>query len=595
MVIFRTEPANTFLNFCSDMLYAATLFALEIFEFPMGGVNLMRCERMVDEQVKTLKERLVIEPNDGIALYQLGRLCARGGGAEQAIEYLSQAVSAKPDNGKAYVALGDALLSKERLLEAICAYRQAISIDSSLSEGFHGLGRGLLLKGEIELGLGALRAAVRLAPQCEEYLTSLAFSLCAAGEYREALGVAAQAIEVAPTTSSAYLAQIDALLGAGDPEEALRLGRDLLLKRPEWDEAYFNLGRIKYALGQVAEAECLFRKTTSMNPSHADAQFAVATCSLASGRFDHGWKEYESRLKLVVHQASVPERYFRSLGGATWAGENLEGKTIILCSEQGFGDTIQFVRLVPQLTAKGGRTVLVTFPELKDLFKNTCGISEVVAFGEPHPRFDYKVSLCSLPCLLGLTLKDLPLEVPYLFAPASHKSSNLLQEEDHFRVGVFWSTNRLNALDHRSISSVHFFRLFEIDGIQFYSFQINESSAELESKYAGHPSIRSLRPIIRSFYDTAYFVSRMDVIISIDSAIAHLAGALGSRVWLLLPPNSEWRWLSRDPRSRFYVESPWYPTMRLFRASRFDHWEDVLDQVVNELKNALGLKLKNVQ
>ena len=311
----------------------------------------------------------------------------------------------------------------------------------------------------------------------------------------------------------------------------------------------------------------------------AYGHLAYSQALLKSGRLREGWQQYEFRF---LCEPSLSQR--EAFGRPTWSGQDLRGKTILLLAEQGLGDTIHFVRFAPRVKALGANVLLRVPVGFGDFAKGFSGIDKVIEVGAPLVEFDYYLNLMSLPRIFDLGLASIQGETPYLHAePDVEKCwAARLKIDDTLAVGLVWAGNPNRAADrHRSISLTTLAPLGEIAGVRLYALQKGAREEEALRPPPGM-EMENLGPELRDFRDTAAVLNQLDLVISVDTAVAHLAGALGKPVWLMLSDAPCWRWLrERD-------DSPWYPTMRLFRQSQQGDWGGVVEQVRRALQDVIG-------
>jgi hypothetical protein len=340
-------------------------------------------------------------------------------------------------------------------------------------------------------------------------------------------------------------------------------------------EAHCNKGAVLHAQNRVAEARATYQHALQLKPALAKAALNLGMIELVMGEFAAGWKNYEYRWNGAPFQP-------RDLQRPRWHGEPLRGARILLHAEQGLGDTLQFIRYVPLVQAAGGVVILEVQDRLMSLAAEIPGVVEVVSWGAALPPFDCHCPLLSLPLVFETTLETVPAEVPYLYLPeASHAKMKLFPwPEDGLRVGLLWAGNPTFLHDSyrfRSATLELFRPLVEMEGPHWFSLQIGEPAQEL-SKAPWATGIVDLAPMVDDMGDTAAQIAKMDLVITVDTAIAHLAGALGVPVWVLLPYTPDWRWLQDRP------DTPWYPSMRLFRQSQPGDWTSVMEAMTAELK-----------
>ncbi|HUB10803.1 MAG TPA: hypothetical protein VMB34_02515 [Acetobacteraceae bacterium] len=363
-------------------------------------------------------------------------------------------------------------------------------------------------------------------------------------------------------------------------EEAVALAASVAID-PGQASAQNDLAASLFALGREAEAVAAIQRALAARPDLAEARETWAIELLRAGRLREAWPHYEARL----HSLSG-SRYRRDLPQPQWRGDvPVAGRTILLYAEQGAGDTFQFVRYVPLVAAQGATVVLEVSPGMRQAMAGLTGAKMVVEHGESLPDFDLHCPLMSLPLAFGTDLAAIPAEVPYL-APLPDRVAAWrarLGPRRGVRVGVAFSGNPAHPDDgRRSVPLVQFARL--LTAAPDREFHILQNAIRDADRFALDllPHLHDHSAAIGDFADTAALVTLMDVVVSADTAVAHLAGALGWPVWVLLPFRPDWRWmLGRD-------DSPWYPTMWLFRQQRPGDWESVLDSVARRLDETLG-------
>jgi tetratricopeptide (TPR) repeat protein len=354
-------------------------------------------------------------------------------------------------------------------------------------------------------------------------------------------------------------------------ERALRCGADHA-------EAHSARGAVLASVGRFDEALADYRRAIELKPTLAEGLWNKAIAHLSRGEFSEGWRLYEARwkvksLKLTQHYASRP----------AWRGdESVQGKVVLLHAEQGYGDAIQFCRYAPLVAARGARVILGVPSALKALMTSLDGVEDVVAQGAP-PKFDHHCPLLSLPLVFGTELDSIPAPKTYLRAHSSARArwTARLGPRAAPRVGFAWSGRATHTNDlNRSITLEALLPLTRC-GLEFVSLQ-KEIRAVDAPVLTLTPTIRRLGEELTDFADAAALVSELDLVISVDTSIAHLAGALGKPVWILLPFVADWRWLQERE------DSPWYPSARLFRQSVARDWTDVIERVASELTALTG-------
>jgi hypothetical protein len=342
---------------------------------------------------------------------------------------------------------------------------------------------------------------------------------------------------------------------------------------PEVIKTYRILGRNCVSLGRLHDAINAYERLIVANPNDADARTCAAMCHLLLGDFQRGWPEYEWRLK--TNYMSEPPS-----GRPRWNGKSLENQTILVEAEQGHGDTVQFVRYLPHIKALGATIILGCQPALRSLLIGCDGVDRVVNQGDLAPPFDTEITLLSLPGIFQTSLETIPAEVPYLRIPQGSGTQAIAAIAGYMgmlRVGLVWASGIYTKNHQRSLKLEQLTELFQLGGVKLFSLQKGDAAAELKSIMPD--TIVDLAPCLNDFADTAAAIQELDLVISVDTAVAHLAGALGKPVWTLLSFAPDWRWMLKRE------DSPWYPTMRLFRQPAPGDWASVIRRVSEELKS----------
>ena len=438
-----------------------------------------------------------------------------------------------------------------QLNEAEQLYQQILQVHPYHADALHLLGVLISQRGRDDLAASYIERALTVKPNIAAFHNNLGFSYVALGRFEEA---------------------------NWHFNEALRL-------QPDFAMAYNNLGKACREQGQVPEAMAFYEKAIALHADYVEAHFNRAELWLLQGDFERGWPEYEWRWQLpaVARRTAHPPR---------WDGSPLEGRTILIHTEQGLGDTIQFIRYAPQLKQRGGRVIVHCQAALMRLLATAPGVDSRVAWHSPLPPVDVYEHLLNLPGVFGTNLTTIPAPIPYLQADADLVESwrRELKPLGGLKVGITWKGSIKNLSDQkRSIPLACFARLAKIAGVQLINLQKGPGTDQLEELAGRFPLLDlgdRLDGANGAFMDTAAIMMNLDLVISCDTAIPHLAGALGVPVWVALPLAADWRWLlERD-------DSPWYPTMRLFRQTHYGDWEGVFDRMANELQALIARRAK---
>jgi tetratricopeptide (TPR) repeat protein len=354
----------------------------------------------------------------------------------------------------------------------------------------------------------------------------------------------------------------------GKPRPALEFYERALAASPDNADYLANLGGVRQALGDVAGALACFEHALAADPAHADARWNRGLARLLRGDLASGFADYETRWRL-------PEFTARKLGAPQWSGEEVRGRAILVHSEQGYGDTIQMVRFAKVLAARGASVLVETQATLAPLLRGVGGVSQVIVHGESLPRFDLHIPMMSLPAACGIAaLADIPAEHGYIAAPAGPAVPLPPRDGDEFRVGLVWAGRATHQNDrNRSLGAARLAPLAALAQVKLFSLQIGARADDL----AHLPGIVDLAPRLTDFGVTAQILDQLDLVISVDTAVAHLAGAMGREAWVMLPFAPDWRWLLGRDRS------PWYPSLRLYRQPKIGDWKDVVEAVAADL------------
>jgi len=415
-----------------------------------------------------------------------------------------------------------------------------------------------------------LRQAAALNSRSPNAYYALGCVYAATGRARNAVEAFATALKRNPAYLNARYALGNAAYELHDFERAASAYRQALALNPRDYEVWNNLGRALEALLRTEEALAAYQRAIELQPEFGLARSNHALALLSLGRLDEGFHEYEWRWR-----RTPPRPYAQPF----WRGQPIPGKSLLVYAEQGFGDVIQFGRFLAPARERAGQVIFECQPSLKRLFEHARCADTVIAVGQTPPPFDYYVPVLSLPLVLGTTLETIPGN-PWLAAPPAEALPPV--PAGHPKVGLVWAGSRGNFNDHRrSIAFPELRPILDTPGIAFFSLQV-PLRPEDEPSVQATPRLAPLHERIRDFYDTAGYLGQMDLVISVDTAVAHLAGALGKPVWTLVFHPGDWRWLLER------TDSPWYPTMRLFRQcpAESGQWQPVIARVAEELGRA---------
>jgi len=495
-----------------------------------------------------LEESLRLRPDYPEAWYNLGNIHGVLGLPKEAEASYRRALELRPDHTGALTNLGLLLQKNEQVSEAVDLLRRVIELRPAAPEAYNNLGLALLEARRAAEAVVMLRQSVRLNPHYGEASNNLAKAVFSLGRFRE--------------SEVRFL--------------------DALREQPQNAELHANLGTVLQSAGRHDEALACFDLALMFDPQCVTAHYNRSMSLLSQGRWLEGWSDYEYRWGL----SGQTERKYRQ---PRWDGSPLGGRTILIWAEQGLGDMIQFIRYAQALKEQGARVVLEFPPHVVPLFRGVTGIDQIVTEGDRVPVYDVQAPLLSLPGLLRTTPQSVPAKVPYLRAPAERIAHwrRALGSEPRYRIGISWRGSSRHTHDHwRSVSLERFAPLAAVPGVSLVSLQKGPGSEEvaaLDGRFAVWQSTED-EPVdlADALLNTAALMSCLDLVISVDTAVAHLAGALARPVWMAVAALPDWRWLRRGSRT------PWYPTMRLYRQKKLSKWKDVFARMARDLKNGVG-------
>ncbi|MGA2229619.1 MAG: tetratricopeptide repeat protein [Tepidisphaeraceae bacterium] len=565
------------------------------------------------QAMELITKAISLSPNQPEYYASLGAVLADSGKPDQAISAYRHAIALKPTLVGAYNNLGNVLASTGQHDAAIQCYRQAMLLQSNFPDPFYNLANLYRSLGRFDDAIGLYRTALVLRPdwpaalnnlglalkesghaedavECfqqvlqrhpdyVEGVNNLADALCEMRAFDASLAASRRALQLRPNLPEAHNNMGNALTCQGRYDEAVAAFRNALAQRPDYVEAYSNLGNAYYGKGEIDQAIAMYRTALALRPAHESAHWNLGVMLALRGDLEAAWPEFE---KGWFSQRFARERSFTR---PLWEGEDLRGRLepsrptrIVLHSEQGFGDAIHFARYVPQVVERGGEVILACQSELRRLFSGLANVREWVSPREPLPAYDLHCPLMLLGKAFKTTLENIPGRTPYLRAEPelSAKWREKMPQDGRRKIGLIWS-GKENPDPFRSMTLEHLAPLAKVEGIWLCSLQTGEPAKQTD---AGPPGLEVAQwtDELTDFADSAALIDNLDLIITVDTASAHLAGAMGKAAWVLLKSVPDWRWmLGRS-------DSPWYPSLRLFRQKRAGDWSGVMDEVIEALR-----------
>lgn len=539
------------------------------------------------EALESFDRALALRPGSPEALHGRGHALSALGRPEEAIRSYTAALAADPDMVDALTGKGNALAACDRPEEALACFDRALAVVSRGGVPARTEAHVHTFRGDTQRGLGRLEEALDSLDRAVAVQPEDPDAWCARGRvllemraFEDALDCYDRAVALRPDDPRPHDFRGRALRDLGRYEEALAAAEQSVRLQPDDAGGLNSLGNTLRALGRLEEAAEAYRHAIEAEPNPGPMRFNLGICRLLAGDYAAGWPDYEYRWT-TERMARAKPRFHQPL----WLGrEPIAGRRILLHAEQGLGDTIQFSRYAPMVAALGATVILGVQPDLRPLLSGLPDV-EVIDRAEAPPIFEYYCPLLSLPLAFGTTLATVPANIPYLEVPPGHRAAwrDRLDATDSrnagragLRIGIAWSGNRAHLNDHnRSLSLDDLGPILSL-GHPLYCLQKDLRPEDITA-FALAGTIRFLGDDLLDFADTAALITQMDLVITVDTAVAHLAGALGRPVWLLLPFAPDWRWgLHADT-------TPWYPTMRLFRQPAPNDWAPVVRRVRDAL------------
>ena len=518
------------------------------------------------------RQILAVEPNQPDAWHLLGVIAYQVGKHEIAADYIGRAIRFNGTNAAFHSNLGNAFKDQGKLDDAAACYRRALELEPHNADAYYNLGNVLREQGKPDEAIACCRRAVQLRPNYVEAHNNLGNLLREQGHPGEAIASLRRTLELNPNFAEAHGNLGIAFKDLGKLDEAVACCRRALELKPDYAEAHYNLGVAFNDQGKLDEAVASYRRAVEVKPDYADAHLNLGLALLLAGDWQRGWPEYQWRWQT---KNLAPRGFAQPL----WNGESLAGKTILLHAEQGLGDTIQFVRFAPIVKQHGGTVILECQQPLVRLLEGCAGVDQLVGQGDAIPTFDVHAPLMSVPGVLRTSLESIPAKIPYLHpAPALLEQwRETLTGVGGFKIGIAWQGNpALRGDSFRSIPLGCFAPLTRIPGVRLISLQKGAGSEQL-AQVRDLFAVMELGSRLHDFVDTAAVMKNLDLVITADMGPAHLAGALGVPVWVALRSVPDWRWLLDR------ADSPWYPTMRLFRQKEQGNWEAVFQEIASAL------------
>jgi tetratricopeptide (TPR) repeat protein len=535
---------------------------------------LHRSGRLAEAQA-VLERLLEAEPGHFEALFLTALIAAQSGHVGRAVELFDKAIGVRPDHAAAHCNRGVALAELDDFAGALSSYDRAILLKPDYATAYSNRGNVQTQLGQLDAALSSFDRAVAINPDLAEAYVNRGAVLKDLGRYEAALRSYDQALALRSNLPEAHSNRGMVLKELKQWEAALASYNQAIACKPDYAEAYLNRGVLLAEFNRLESAVANYDRAIAIEPDFAAAYVNRSMASLLAGNFAAGWVDYEWRWK---DETGTSARERRDFSQPLWLGEQcLSGKAILIYSEQGLGDTLQFCRYAKPLAELGARVILEVQKPLESLLTGLTGVSRLVARGGVLPEFDYQCPLLSLPLAFKTRLESIPAATRYIHADATNAAHWHSKLPSGPRIGLMWSGNAMNRRDRcRSIALA--------DLIRYLPAEFHYVSLQKEVRDSDAQALRSSSALMnfaddqQDFADAAALCECMDLVISVDTSVAHLSGALGRETWILLPFSADWRWLlDRD-------DSPWYPTVKLYRQARSGDWREVLARVSADLR-----------
>jgi tetratricopeptide (TPR) repeat protein len=499
-----------------------------------------------------------------------------------ALQVRQQIYENSPCDHENLEALGKLYLRLNQIEPAIACFQDLLAIEPNSAQNHCNLGALLALQNQLEAAIAHYQSALAINPDLAEANYNLGAALFKLEQLEAAIPYLEQAIVLKPNLAGAH-SKLGAILFQQEKmEAAIAKHKQAIAINPNLAEAHYNLGIALSAQKQIEAAVRAYESAISLKPNFVEAHHNLALALLLTGDFNRGLVENEWRWQMSGRTAS---NFLQPI----WDGTFSPSATILLWAEQGFGDVIQFIRYLPWVQERVKNIIVLCPDPLMGLLSASYPAIEFISVNNPPPPFDLHIPLMSLPLVFGTRLETIPQQVPYISIPknTNSKKSNVIEglqvkDADRLKVGIVWASSNkgdreyLKFQKYKSCALSLFLPLLSRFQLSLYSLQVGCDASDIEP-FRQEAHLYDLNPLIHDFADTARLLDQMDLVISVDTAMAHLAGAMGKPVWVLLPFVPDWRWLlDRD-------DSPWYPTMRLFRQTQPKCWLDVFEQISKSL------------
>ncbi len=528
------------------------LFAKSAYEVSFEKATKLFTESKYDQAITEFINTLDLNSQCHQAHFNVGLCYSHQKKHDQAIESFTQAIKIHNEYEKAHVHLGLSYQQKEKLDLAITHLQKACELNPHSSDNLLYLGRALVLHNEFDQAIIRFKRAMELKPQDTTIMLELGNTYNMNNLTQEALNIYYKILKIIPGNGSIL----------------------------------YNIAYSLKKLGRIEESLPVYYKVLELDPNHAEAHFSLGLAYLARGDFERGWAEYEWRWKRG-HQAP------RNLSKPLWDGQDLHGKTLLMHAEQGLGDTFQFIRYAQIMKEKGAHVIAAVQPQLTSILSLCPYIDQVVSLFENLPAHDYQAPLLTFPYVLKTRIDSVPCQIPYLFADAKLEEfwKQKLSHDTNFKVGICWQGNSgysthflRTTVAAKSINLTRLLPLLTLENVTVYNLQKTTGEEQLKNVDTPtnlHSFDENFDKTNGRFMDTAAVIKNLDLMITIDTSMAHISAGLGIPTWVMMNEPADWRWMLER------TDTPWYPNMRLFRQPTPGDWDSVIQAIVQELQLVL--------
>lgn len=540
--------------------------------FDLG--SLYELEGRTDDAIKIYKSLVQANENSAKGWGKLGLCYASSHFLNEALDSYQRQVDLEPNNAVAVHNLGVSLWKLGKINETVEHYKRALAISPNYADAYNHLGIAYMAINDTQNALRSFEKSLSINERNASAQFNYGNALKKIKKWGSAIKHYRKAIQIDSNNDGAYVNMAVVYNQIGLEEEALGFAKKALEINPLRKEGYTNLGNYFLSKGEVDKALGFYHRATEIDAHYAGSIWNESFIHLLKGDFLIGWELYKCRWEKEEFQ-SVKDR----MSGQQWNGEPIKGKTVLLHHEQGIGDTFQFIRYAKLMAEMGARVYVDCPPVIAKVIESADGVSGVYSKVEQFPSHDFYCPLLNLPHIFKTTLESIPNDVPYLSVSWS-KSPQAEFNKDKINIGIVWAGNPNHAKDAlRSVDFKRFEGLFGVnEKVMFYSLQVGERAQDLQFSTEVGRYVEDLSDHLTDFSATASVIERLDLVITVDTSVAHLTGALGKPVWTLLQFSPDWRWmLDRN-------DSPWYSTMRLFRQPKNGDWASVFKEVKKELR-----------